>query len=382
MSQKAGTRKKGVVRPNSHLRKAFLCLVLLVIMAMSGVSEAKVGGLCSNCHTMHNSQGGQPMARGDAGWGGSPGSTNPNPQLLIASCLGCHSSTGSSAIEILGDGSKIPIVFNTAGYPNPPLAGGNFFFVSLGTQDNDTKGHNIFSDDLNLEVAPGDDGRACGNDSCHDNLDKTYSGAPPDIRTYGCGGCHLNANHHGNDHPPSQGGKVETAEQGWYRFLSGHMQAEGHGVEGYEDGDWEFSSGPGDHNEYKGKEVDGESGLLPTACGHTTTGFCTGCHPTFHADQGGLSSPFLRHPSDLVIPSSGEYANAFGGVYDPLVPVARLTVPDAPESTVSPGSDMVMCLSCHRAHGSQYDAILRWDYKDVNLSIAFEGCGKCHTSKN
>ena len=28
--------------------------------------EAKVTGYCSNCHTMHNSQNGQPMARGDA----------------------------------------------------------------------------------------------------------------------------------------------------------------------------------------------------------------------------------------------------------------------------------------------------------------------------
>jgi predicted CXXCH cytochrome family protein len=295
--------------------------------------------------------------------------------------LGCHSSTGTSALQNFADGSKIPIVFNMGGYPDPALAGGNFYFVSLGGANNDTKGHNIFSDDINFseDLAPGDDGRACGNDSCHNNLYAIYTGDPPDIRKYGCLGCHLDPQHHANDHPHLQGGLVTQADQGWYRFLSGHLTSINHGVEGYEDGDWQHSSSAGDHNEYKGDINVGGSGLL--ASYHTTTGFCSGCHPNFHSDQGGPTSPFLRHPSDSVIPAWGEYATAFGGVYDPMVPVARPDLPSSPDPAVHVGTDMVMCLSCHRAHGSPYDAILRWDYKSWPGG-GYNGCGICHTSKD
>ena len=120
------------------------------------------------------------------------------------------------------------------------------------------------------------------------------------------------------------------------------------------------------------------------------TAFCTGCHGVFHSDQGGTSSPFLRHPSDIVIENSGEYASAFGavsgsGTYDPDLPVARpsdFTWAGGPSNTVSLDTDMVMCLSCHVAHGSPYDKMLRWDYKSTTLSDALSGCSKCHTSKN
>ena len=170
-----------------------------------------------------------------------------------------------------------------------------------------------------------------------------------------------------------------TADLGWYRFLAGHVNE---GVHGYEDGDWQNTSGAGDHNEYKGNANESGTGLWNT---DTMTAYCTGCHWDFHSDMGG-ASPWLRHPSDALIPNSGEYASAFWasggtGTYDPDVPVARQTLPDSPLSTVALNSDMVMCLSCHRAHGSQYDAMLRWDYKNSSLSTAFEGCNKCHTSK-
>ncbi len=88
------------------------------------------------------------------------------------------------------------------------------------------------------------------------------------------------------------------------------MSGDGHGVEGYEDGDWQSTSSSGDHNEYLGyHDVDGGYGF--GSLGHTTTAYCTGCHGVFHDNQGG-PSPWLRHPSDAVIPNSGEYASAFG----------------------------------------------------------------------
>lgn len=363
------------------MRKLSAAITILLVLTLARVCPAKVEGFCSNCHTMHSSQAGESMARGDAPWGGgTPLDTSPIQELLVASCLGCHSTTDSSALKPMDDGTKIPIVFNTSGYPSPSLAGGNFYFVSLGGATNDPKGHNIFAPDTyHQDVAPGDDGRACGSDSCHNNLSDVYTGTPAELQKQACEGCHLNPSHHADDHGHLQGGKVDTAAQGWYRFLSGHDTGEGLGAEGYEDGDWQHTSSSSDHNEYRGEVNDGGAGFVD--CGPTTTAFCTGCHPVFHSDQGGIASPFLRHPSDLIIPNSGEYATAFNLQYDPFVPVARPSVPSAPDPNVDPGTDMVMCLSCHRAHGSPYDALLRWDYKNTTLSVAFYGCGQCHTSK-
>ena len=78
-------------------------------------------------------------------------------------------------------------------------------------------------------------------------------------------------------------------------------------------------------------------------------------------------------------------------MYDPNVPVARPNTFDwtAPDSNVYLGEDMVMCLSCHVAHGSQYSDMLRWDMGDMVVGAeneAFDkggnGCFKCHTEKD
>lgn len=122
------------------------------------------------------------------------------------------------------------------------------------------------------------------------------------------------------------------------------------------------------------------------------SGFCITCHGNFHSsatetgsggrfDSNGASGAFLRHPSDYVIKNVGEYA-AYTS-YNITAPVARPTLPESAESTVNPGSDMVMCLSCHKAHATQYDAMLRFDYNTIiaGNSNHNDGCLACHTSK-
>ena len=39
--------------------------------------------------------------------------------------------------------------------------------------------------------------------------------------------------------------------------------------------------------------------------------------------------------------------------------MARTTVPNVSNKKVIPGSDAVMCLSCHRPHASEYPDMLR-----------------------
>jgi len=57
-----------------------------------------------------------------------------------------------------------------------------------------------------------------------------------------------------------------------------------------------------------------------------------------------------------------------------------------PSDTVTPGSDCVMCLSCHRPHGSPYPDMLRWDYTEQIAGggglTDDRGCFYCHTKKN
>ncbi len=130
-----------------------------------------------------------------------------------------------------------------------------------------------------------------------------------------------------------------------------------------------------------------------TVPGGTMSGFCITCHSRFHSSgvTNGTSGAFLRHPSDWIIPDKGEY-QAFTA-YNINAPVARQHAfldagPGnvAPSATVTPGQDMVMCMSCHMAHASQYDGMLRFDYAQQTAGNATEvgmatGCLACHTTK-
>ena len=122
------------------------------------------------------------------------------------------------------------------------------------------------------------------------------------------------------------------------------------------------------------------------------SGFCASCHSNFHASgtsthsdtaDNGVAGAFLRHPSDYVIKNEGEYG--LYTAYDVTAPVARPSLASAVSSSVSPGTDMVMCLSCHVPHGSPYDYLLRFDYSDMTAgdgsTQADGGCMACHSLK-
>jgi hypothetical protein len=123
--------------------------------------------------------------------------------------------------------------------------------------------------------------------------------------------------------------------------------------------------------------------------GNDMSGFCATCHGVFHSagTENGTSGAFLRHPSDWVIPSGSEYA-AYTS-YDITAPVARPSVVAAADAGVAPGTDMVMCLSCHAAHATEYDYMLRGDYTlqtaggygSIAAAQAVGFCQACHTTK-
>jgi hypothetical protein len=348
-----------------------LCFIFFVLyVLLSALSlEAKVSGNCSNCHTMHNSQNGQAVSS-DFDGSSFTKTSIPKGSLLIYSCLGCHSSTNSSTWQDAA--TSAPIIFNTS---EPTynavkgLAAGNFYYVAT---TNDNTGHNILSsntDNTFGNTPPGGSFpsggsytgqlKCAGTRGCHGHNGGQSGDSPVDNETQAMKGAH-----HGDDTPPLEGSLTNIASN--YRFLLG--------IKGKEDSDWEEDNVNTSHNEYQGATAFNES--------TTISYLCAECHGNYHSTSGvGNDSPWLRHPTDIALKGSGEYS-AYT-TYSLVAPVARLD-PDSVsnQSQVIPGTDIVMCLSCHRAHASPYFKMMRWDYKSSTLSEALSGCNVCHTSKN
>ena len=385
---------------------SWLTVVIVgVTLLFSGVAVAKVSGPCVDCHTMHYSQHGKKP--GETGFPTEPpydlwtGTEGPYEALLVDSCVGCHS--GATARK--GTNNEIPVVLRTsdpgATGPGQSLAGGDFYWVANGA---DTKGHNVdgvANVDSNLSYdPPGWDASATadntfgqvtgGNNSDWGSKQLTCAGM------YGCHGDHtettnagaIRGAHHGDDsclHVPNvdkskQGQSVATS----YRWCGG--------IHGIEDDDWEWTASDGstNHNQYKG--VNGNENYADKT---TISYLCAECHGQFHSDIGGTSSPWTRHPTDFDMgnASGSEYQYYNGGSggtnnYSVIAPVGSSTIGPNPLSTVNAqsadGTAIVLCISCHRAHGTEYDDLLRWDYSTMTAGQSTtpnEGCFICHTTK-
>ncbi|MBI5665665.1 MAG: hypothetical protein HZC49_11365 [Nitrospirae bacterium] len=352
---------------------ALLTILIVILLAASlKPVSATITGPCANCHTMHNSQGG--------GSDMLSGQTGPQGLLLKGDCLGCH-GIGTSKIVSLGT-SEVPQVYHN---DTSDLAGGNFKYIETG---GDSRGHNVVelgNPEETLSEPPGH---------------HSPSSIEVNITCSGISGCHgkrASGESFKGAHHKNADGKLDTADQVYnsYRFL--------YGVKGYENttGSYKWQNyNVSNHNEYFGDDTPMSftgcnichtpQGVQPT--NHTISGFCGTCHREFHT-VGGIggdtSSPFERHPTDIVLPGgTTEYVNynGSGNPYSVEAPVARTTVPDSIGSTVSPGSgtDAVMCLSCHMAHASNYADMLRWDYDAINAGggTSNNGCFICHTKKD
>jgi len=212
----------------------------------------------------------------------------------------------------------------------------------------------------------------------------------------GCEACHV-PRHHANGT-----NSVVGQAEGWYRFLGSAMYRASNdemvtptGVVGIEDDDWEQTVGATDHNVYQGAVGYGNAGAGAGLADGSIGQVCVGCHGQFHhaytgdanADSGMMdaSGAWIRHPADVLIPDIGEYSTFTS--YDPLPPVGvvNVTAGDANFQNINKSRNVVNCISCHRAHGSPYPDMLRWDYANgCNTSVENSDCGcfTCHTSKD
>ncbi len=381
------------------MRRILLTLSLVVMaLALTAVNAAAISGVCSNCHTMHNSQDGAPV---DA--------AGPYGQLLNAGCVACH----TASTPVIQEVNKGPAVLHTVAPGGQgggqTLAGGDFYWVNANEALNASMGHNVIDlpgvtvADANMPGAdplspPGWDPVATGTAFVADQVasgEATWSSQLTCAGEYGCHGNHAatgsfpgmqGAHHNNTGGTATQTDGTLTTIGESYRFLMG--------IEGLEEANWNWAETPVTHNEYYGEDstVNRSAGGLAAYGGRDTISFlCAECHGLFHGtvdEDATAGSPWVRHPTDIDLPASGEYLlyndeGAGGGLYSLEAPVARAVVPAASGSAITLGSDIVMCLSCHRAHGSPEPDLLRWTYSTmVAGGGATNGCFTCHTDKN
>jgi hypothetical protein len=365
-------------------------------------------GQCADCHTMHNSQQNQPVAV--RGVGGLVSAPNGIQNLLKMDCVACHAQNSlGEKIAVIGGGSKVPQVYHG---DTSDLAAGNFIHIVGG---NDRRGHNV------KDLFPAGDESYDGfnrppglPDGGEENLHHNMFGANfAGFTCAGAMGCHgtrhqtlpgganrdgfaaISGAHHNN----ADGAKLDVAQvvagvhdgekvAESYRFILGLK-----GTGSASPDRWQNAEG--NHNRYYGDATALGTGcntchLEETGGDRTTTsalkvpnqsmsGFCATCHGNFHSSGGsggdivynGVSGAFLRHPSDYILPTGDEYAGY--GDYNLTAPVAFN----------AGGEKVVMCLSCHQAHATPNDGMLRFNYALMIAGQAThgEGCLGCHTTK-
>ena len=111
--------------------------------------------------------------------------------------------------------------------------------------------------------------------------------------------------------------------------------------------------------------------------------FCADCHGGFHgaantaANTTGTATgdgPWVRHPVDVI---SGAYDNLYGSAGNPATQAMPLG------GVLNDATGTVMCTTCHKAHGSDFDANIRFNYA-ANLAggtAISTGCEECHGAK-
>jgi predicted CXXCH cytochrome family protein len=329
--------------------------------------------------------------------------SEPRENLLTYSCIGCHAINASAGDgkAFLG-GYPVPQVYYADTTETKELAAGNFIHIV----NNDwTYGHNVhgfqpvgIDADVDSILPPGYDSQMDPSTNKYDSWPYGGSLSPQQPLCAGTYGCHGNRNEdsqtmamigsHHSDDSMLQFGSIDDSTQGGspgtsFRFLSG--------VKGGEDDDWEYSAASNDHNEYFGADVGARSGQTSQSSVETMSEFCASCHGIFHmtglSDGRGISptnaSPWIRHPSDFMIPSSTPYSNYV--TYELTARVARTTLPDPASSDTQIGSNsIVFCLSCHKAHASRQPDMLRYSYSAMTTggsSSSNKLCFACHTDK-
>jgi hypothetical protein len=397
------------------------------------------GLICSDCHTIHNSEDGATV---DYAYDGVNG---PYQALLYRGdftdlCLSCHmqgqNTSATAALPRVSDtGWQAPIVMTTDGVVPAGISmpGGDFYWSSLDPK----KGHNpaytegalggaatslfMTADPTLGDTPPGgvidnDDEWSCHTcHGMHSRFSSSYTAwrqvqrkvngivVSGDVTSFGV--------------ETSAGNKGTTAA-GFEPILS-NSRGDVQGTS--------YVNVRADNNPLEGADL-----FLPESDTNKNvyrggfSSFCSACHGDFHggtgetraADNGNtrVGGAWLRHPTNVKMNESGSkygigtYTKQVTNVqgtnpnpvgYDwryPLIQpdndfTVKVATASMADGLTAIGDDRMSCLTCHKAHATQYDNMTRWDAQghaflpnaaaDMNGAASdgdnpAYGCGKCH----
>jgi hypothetical protein len=374
---------------------------------------------CDGCHVMHNANNG--VAKSTNGRAGEPAwSNHTNAYLLQGSdqsstCLICHGTMQAKA----GNANQFVVAdLDPSRLPNYRSPGGDFGWTrqdfgaatggvaSMGV----SHGHNVAAKDFGWDV----DGRFPGGVAPGGSFVNVGGN---DLAKFACSSCH---DPHGRYrmqvtggigsgtvtngiqfYGPFQGGQqgelpiavsgsygdAPTANYavGAYRLLAGKNYAPVSKPQFPFPNDPPVAVAPRDYNESEATtEV-----RVQYATGMSE--WCKNCHSEIHSEGyvsgwGGQRHPaastaMLKQPQYVIYNtyvSSGVYGSTAAN-YTSLVPFEQgntLTLSTlqgqlataAASNIAADGSKNVMCLSCHRAHASAFDSMVRWDQNATFLT--------------
>lgn len=325
------------------MKRLLLVMSLMVVVALAFYGTANaIGGVCSNCHTMHNSQDGVTAAGNDT--------------LLKSAteCLGCHAGTGVTGAPIIDEslGANMP--------------SGGSFNVDYATSSTYTHNVKEFVDASMHAAGAG-------------MVDTKWVNTPPggtalatQLQCAGTVGCHGDGSQAGST-DAVKGMHHATKTTYKFLFVGGSTAAP---IGGTSSANYEVGGATAaNHNLYSAES------------GESISTFCNNCHDDFHGtgatETGGIASPWKRHPTDYALTASMASATA-----DYATTPWAFTATDLSgmSTTTAAGytaaNAQVMCLSCHRAHASNQPDLLRFDYSTMDAGGGgTTGCLNCHVSQ-
>ncbi|MDA8170976.1 MAG: hypothetical protein M0Z48_04010 [Nitrospiraceae bacterium] len=390
-----------------------LALMAMVIAGIDGKGWAfHDGGVgaCDGCHTMHNSIGGQPVQLKNGAVPSATVGQASNAYLMkgtdpSSTCLNCHQETGNAAAT--GQFISTSPADMPAGYPPIELTPGGDFgwlqktytWVYSGTQYTDpgqNHGHNIVAADFNyvkdstIITAPGGTypASALSCISCHDPHGKYRRNSGGSITK---GGSPIIGSGSYNTSPTPAAGQAV----GVYRLLGGVGYQPGYLL-----GSYAFSYAP--PPAVAPSVYNQSESTYPVRVAYGSDGssngmsfWCRNCHPNIHTSSG-PSAPLnvynqtysfpQTHPIESYLSmgtnnnynayiESGVYTGTQSTSYWSIVPyeennlnystLASHANNNGSYLTGPSSSDYVSCMTCHRAHATGWDYMLRFNYLGI-----------------
>ncbi len=355
---------------------------------------------CESCHTMHNSLNGAAMATGSGNAMSRAYGTGSGPYLLQGggqqsdACLNCHENandTGPTSYHVSTAAASLNTAAtstNVTDYPKQRGPGGDFGWLKIVSGTPSQKGHNInapahgYAQDSRLATSPGGNYPASNLQcsSCHDPHGKYRRLADGTIATTGA--------------PIGESGSYDLSNEptsfkavGVYRLLGGA----GYKPKSITDSSLAFGATTNPPVAVAPKTYNRTEATTMTrvAYGQGMSEWCANCHGGLLNANGDVSSSNTDaghvHPAgksaklNAIIAGnynaykkSGDLSGNDTTSFDSLVPFEEGTADYATLKSHAKndnsvlngpvaGTSNVMCLSCHRAHASGFDSMLRYE---------------------